>query len=165
MPLGKTGPMLEFGPDLVQAKYADSKARYYSAADYHALYRSGKTTPLHVAESLLAITRPGGRYHDAWADSHGKEHLTIAAARASTERYAAGKPRGILDGVPIGVKDDVNVKGYINHFGLQYNASVPWFKEQEESAWPVKMLQEAGAVVIGKLRMHELGTGECVPSR
>ncbi|KAM4058564.1 amidase [Hirsutella rhossiliensis] len=157
-PLGKTGPMLELGPDLVKAKYADSKARYYTVGDYHALYRSGKTTPLHVAEALLAITRPGARYSDAWADGHGKEHLAIAAARASTERYAAGKPLGILDGVPIGVKDDVDVKGYINHVGLKYNSSMPWFQEQEESAWPVRMLQEAGAVVIGKLRMHELGS-------
>lgn len=163
-PLGETGPMLEFGPELLAARHAASKARYYTAGDYHDMYKAGKVTPLQVAEALLPLTKPGGggkpgKYEDAWADSHGKDHLALEAARASTERYAAGKPLGVLDGVPVGVKDDVDVKGYINHYGLKYDASVPWFKEQEESAWPVKTLQAAGAVVIGKLRMHELGSG------
>lgn len=85
--------------------------------------------------------------------------MALEAAKASTEQYAAGKPLGVLDGVPIGVKDDVDVKGCVNHFGLVYEPSVPWFKEQAESAWPVKKLQEAGAIVVGKLRMHEMGSG------
>lgn len=152
--------MLEFGPDIVKPKHSDAKARYYTAGDYHDLFRAGKATPLHVAEAILALARPGTDYHDAWADSHGKDHLALAAARASTDRYASGKPLGLLDGVPIGVKDDVDVAGYINHFGLAYDPASPWFKEKDESAWPVRMLQEAGAVVIGKLRMHELGSGE-----
>ena len=32
------------------------------------------------------------------------------AAQASTQRYKEGKPLGILDGVPFGVKDDLRVK-------------------------------------------------------
>ncbi|KND91218.1 Fatty acid amide hydrolase [Tolypocladium ophioglossoides CBS 100239] len=163
-PLGETGPMLEFGPELLAAQHADSKARYYTASDYHDMSKAGTITPLQVAEALLPLTKQSsdgkpGKYEDAWADSHGKDHLALEAARASTERYAAGESLSVLDGVPVGVKDDVDVKGYINHLGLKYDASVPWFKVQEESAWPVKTLQEAGAVVIGKLRMHEMGSG------
>ncbi|KYK61287.1 amidase [Drechmeria coniospora] len=161
-PLGATGPMLAFGPELLESKHADAKGRYYTASDYHEMYKSGRVTPLQVAEVLLPLTKANkekpGKYEDAWADSHGKDHLALKAARASTERYAAGKHLGVLDGVPVGVKDDVDVEGYVNHFGLQYNPSIPWFKEQEESAWPVKTLQDAGAVVIGKLRMHEMGS-------
>ncbi|KAF4971791.1 hypothetical protein FSARC_1484 [Fusarium sarcochroum] len=158
-PLGPTEPMLEFGPELVKSQYADSKARYYTASDYHEMYKSGKVTPLQVAEALLPlISRPGGKYSDGWVDSHGKDHLVLEAAKASTERYAAGKPLSVLDGVPIGVKDDTDAKGFHNHIGMAYSATIDCFKEKKESSWPVKKLQDAGAVVIGKNCMHELGS-------
>lgn len=155
--------MLELSSALVTATYKDSNARYYSINDYHELYKSGKATPLDVAKALLPITKPGKdkttKYEDAWADNHDNDQLILQAAQASTERWAAGKPLGILDGVPIGVKDDCDIKGWINHFGMKYTASEPFFKRQEKSSWPVKSLQDAGAVVIGKNRMHELGSG------
>lgn len=163
-PLGETGPVLEFEPALLEAKHVDPKAKYYSIKDYHELYKSGRATPLDVAKALLPLTKPGNdnktRYEDAWANNHGNDELVFEAARASTERWAAGKPLGILDGVPIGVKDDVNVKGYVNHNGMKYNADSPFFKRQEKSAWCVQALQDAGAVVLGKNRMHELGSGQ-----
>ncbi|KAM0192571.1 hypothetical protein ACHAPQ_004340 [Fusarium lateritium] len=158
-PLGPTEPMLELGPELVKSQYADSKARYYTASDYHEMYKSGYVTPLQVAEALLPlISRPGGKYADGWVDNHGKDHLVIEAAKASTERYTAGQPLSVLDGVPIGVKDDTDTKGFRNHIGMKYDPSIDTFKEKEESSWPVKKLQEAGAVVIGKNSMHELGS-------
>ncbi|EHK25161.1 uncharacterized protein TRIVIDRAFT_32975 [Trichoderma virens Gv29-8] len=157
-PLGQTGPMIEFEPQLLTSQHASSKARYYSAGDYHALYKSGNATPLQVVEKLLGLTTGAGQYSDAWADAHGAEKLALEAARASTERWAAGQPLGVLDGVPIGVKDDTEVKGYVSHFGLKYNASLPFFAPQKETVWPVKKLQEAGAIVLGKNKMHELGS-------
>jgi hypothetical protein len=135
-PLGPTGPMLEFGSELVKSQYAESKARYYSASDYHEMYKSGKLTPLQVAEALLPhISRPDGKYSDGWAENHGKDHLILEA---------------------IGVKDDTDVKGFHNHIGMKYNPTIETFKEKKESSWPVKKLQEAGAVVVGKNAMHEL---------
>lgn len=155
--------MLDFEPTLLKSQYADSKARYYTASDYHEMYKSGQVTPLQVAEALLPqISRPDGKYSDGWADNHGKDHLVLEAAKASTERYAAGKPLGVLDGVPIGVKDDTDAKGFHNHIGMKYDPSIETFKEQKESSWPVKKLQEAGAVVIGKNAMHELGSGKSI---
>ncbi|PHH58509.1 hypothetical protein CDD81_5546 [Ophiocordyceps australis] len=161
-PLGPRRGMVEFGPDLLRARFPHSPARYYSIADYHELYKSGEVTPLQLLEALLPLTKPsegtaGPPYHDAWVDWHGKEHLALEAARASTQRYAAGKPLSILDGVPVGVKDDIAVEGYISHWGLKYDASVACFKAQEKSEWPVRKWQEAGAIVIGKLVMHQLG--------
>ncbi|UKZ65180.1 uncharacterized protein TrAtP1_006375 [Trichoderma atroviride] len=157
-PLGPTGPMLAFEPELLTSKYASSNARYYSISDYHELYKSGKTTPLKVVETLLALTTGSGKYSDAWADAHGAERLALDAAKASTERWAAGNPIGVLDGVPIGVKDDTDVEGYINHTGMKYDPSLACFAVKKESVWPVKKLQEAGAVVLGKNKMHELGS-------
>ncbi|KAF4466586.1 amidase [Fusarium albosuccineum] len=158
-PLGPTEPTIEFGPDLLKAKYADSKARYYTANDYHEMYKSGQVTPLQVAEALLPlITKPSGKYSDGWIDFRDKDNLVLEAARESTERYAAGQPLSVLDGVPVGIKDDTSVKGYRNHNGMKYNPTSPFFNEKTESSWPVKKLQEAGAVVLGKNCMHELGS-------
>jgi Asp-tRNA(Asn)/Glu-tRNA(Gln) amidotransferase A subunit family amidase len=155
--------MLEFEAHLLKAQYTDSSARYYTASDYHEMYKSGQVTPLQVVEALLPLTKTGqtppSEYADAWAETHGKDHLAVEAAKASTERWAAGKPLSILDGVPIGVKDDTDVKGYRNHNGLVYIEGLPYFREREESLWPVKKLQEAGAIVLGKNRMHQFGAG------
>ncbi|GAO15258.1 hypothetical protein UVI_02006540 [Ustilaginoidea virens] len=163
-PLGQNGPMVDFEPAMLAASHVDPKAKHYSVKDYHALYQRGDATPLQVIKALLPLTKPGeaekGEYEDAWADNHGNDELVLQAARASTARWASGKPLGLLDGVPIGVKDDVDVEGYVNHNGMKYNADSPFFKRQDKSAWCVKMLQDAGAVVLGKNRMHELGSGE-----
>lgn len=153
--------MLEFEPELTTAKKTSGSPRYYTAADYHGMYKSGKVTPLQVAGTLLPATKEG-KYADGWVDTHGKDSLALDAARASTERYAAGKPLGVLDGVPIGVKDDIDVEGYVTHFGMKYKPGLPVFKEQKKTLYAVKKLQEAGAVVIGKNRMHELGSGTLV---
>ncbi|KAH7320001.1 amidase signature domain-containing protein [Stachybotrys elegans] len=163
-PLGERGPMLEFGPDLVEPKYTSLGSRYYTVSEYHALYKSGRATPLQVIEALLPLTKRGkdqSQYADAWADTYDEGQLAIKAAKASTERYAAGKPLGILDGVPIGVKDDVHVEGHVSHNGVGYDPTLPAFKVQEESAWPIKKLQEAGAIVLGKNTMHQLGSDTC----
>jgi Asp-tRNA(Asn)/Glu-tRNA(Gln) amidotransferase A subunit family amidase len=83
----------------------------------------------------------------------------LEAAKQSTERYAQGKPLSVLDGVPIGVKDDTDVEGWVNHWGMDPNMTNPNYKPCDQSLWPVLKLQEAGAIVIGKNRMHELGSG------
>ncbi|KAG5979753.1 hypothetical protein E4U55_004799 [Claviceps digitariae] len=161
-PLGPNGPMMEIEPALLASKHVDPKTRYYSINDYHELYKSGQITPLDVVKALLPLTKPGKdsktKYEDAWADNHGNDELVLEAAKESTARWAAGKPLSVLDGVPIGVKDDVDIKGYINHNGMVYNAQSHFFKRQEKSAWCMQVLQDAGAVVLGKNRMHELGS-------
>lgn len=148
--------MLDLEPELLTSKGLDA-SRYYSAADYHDMYRSKKITPLQVAETLLQLSKKGP-YADAWADTYDKDHLVLEAARASTKRYAEGNPLSVLDGVPVGVKDDTDVKGYVSHTGMKYKEGIPSFKPAEETAWCVQMLQGAGAIVVGKNRMHELGS-------
>lgn len=153
---------LEIGPELSTPKPQDLKSRYTSVADYYIAYKSGEVTPLQVAQAILPLIKrgqsPEGQYENAWVDSHGREDLALEAARASTERWAKGTALSILDGVPIGVKDDTDVKGYVSHYGMKFHPDVPFFKPAEETSWPVQKLEEAGAVVIGKNNMHELGS-------
>ncbi|KAI1444306.1 amidase signature enzyme [Annulohypoxylon stygium] len=160
IPEGIVQTKAEITPELYERQSDDLAGRFHSAADYHELYKSGKLTPLQVAKGLLPLIyrgqNPPAKYESAFAVT--KEELVLAAAKKSTERYAAGQPLGVLDGVPIGVKDDMDVEGYISHMGLKFDPSDPFFKPAADTIWPIAQLEAAGAVVIGKLVMHELGS-------
>lgn len=149
----------EFDEELFKCQPANSNGRYYSVADYHELYKSQELTPLQVVESLLPVISRDkaspGKYASAFV--HSDTDRVLAAARVSTERYVAGKPLGLLDGVPFGVKDDTDVEGYISHWGLAYNPKLPFFPASKTSE-PVKRLLDAGGIMIGKQVQHELGT-------
>lgn len=133
---------------------------YTSVLDFHAAYRSGKLTPTAVVQTLLPlIRRDGGQRSDhsiAFVDI--RDDLALEAAEASTKRYKDGKPLGVLDGVPVGVKDEVHVKGY----KLRFGSAIEVTPVEDETAWCVKMWEKDGAVVMGKLNMHELGSGKKV---
>ncbi|KAJ5359308.1 uncharacterized protein N7496_011721 [Penicillium cataractarum] len=128
---------------------------YYTSADYHALYSSGELTPLAVVETLLPLVRrdvtPAGKHSTAFLES--QVDIICAAAEASTERYKKGQPLGPLDGVPVAIKDEVHVTGYKRTLGTKLD-----FKHgTDATSWCVQQWQDAGAIVIGKTTMHELG--------
>ncbi|EGE80878.1 amidase [Blastomyces dermatitidis ATCC 18188] len=130
---------------------------YYTSADYHALYLSGDLTPTAVVEALFPLIRrdvnPPGEHSLAFLES--KIDIIRAAAAASTERYKTGKPLGPLDGVPVAVKDEVDLEGYKRTLGSRLDFT----GKTNRTAWCVKKWEEAGAIVVGKTSMHELGLG------
>lgn len=134
------------------------KQNYYTSADYHALYKAGELTPVDVVETLLPLVRrdaqPPGKHSVAFLELQVK--AIRAAADASAARYKKGQPLGPLDGVPVAVKDEVHMEGYRRRLGSKLD-----FKyDLEGTSWCVKKWEEAGAIVIGKTTMHELGLGE-----
>jgi aspartyl-tRNA(Asn)/glutamyl-tRNA(Gln) amidotransferase subunit A len=75
-----------------------------------------------------------------------------AAARASTERYAAGRALSPLDGLPVLVKDNILAKGIPCVWGSRvFRDYVP-----EEDELPVARLRAAGAIILGKTNVPEL---------
>ncbi|KAK4231231.1 amidase signature domain-containing protein [Podospora fimiseda] len=154
--------------DLITPAPATLPGRFNSVADYHALYKSGTATPLDVAKALLPLIQRGpneSKYAVAWTQSNAEE--VLAAAQASTERWASGKPLGILDGVPFGVKDDTKVAGYVSTMGMKVDKKFPYFNTAEtETVWPALKMIEAGAIMMGKMNQHEIGmdTTGCNPS-
>lgn len=140
---------------IVQKRQGDNY--YYSSADYHALYASGDLTPLAVVETLLPLVRrdvtPAGKHSTAFLES--QVDSIRAAAQASTKRYKNGQPLGPLDGVPVAIKDEVHITGYKRTLGTKLD-----FKHgTDATSWCVQQWQDAGAIVIGKTTMHELGLG------
>ena len=136
--------------------------KYYSVADYHALYLSGELTPSAVAMAILRLIRrdisPPGEHSVAWIES--RVDLVLAAAEASTLRYKNKRPIGILDGIPTGIKDEYDVDGYRSCIGSKNDYTPKASPGQSITSWCVKKLEEAGAINLGKLSMNEFGLGE-----
>ncbi|KAI1426257.1 amidase signature domain-containing protein [Xylaria sp. FL1777] len=164
---GNEAPRLAVTPELFPRQSEDLAGRFYSSTDYHELYKSGKLTPLQVVKAQIPLIsrEKGGKYVSAWSET--RVESVLAAAKASTERYRQGKPLGLLDGVPIGVKEDTPVEGYTCYYGQRPEPSDDAFGPATKSLWPIAQLEAAGAIVIGTLVMHELGTDVtgCNPRR
>ena len=77
----------------------------------------------------------------------------LAAAKASEARWRAGSPKGLVDGVPVGVKDNIHVAGMPSRFGSKLTPDAP----QKIDAPAVARLKEQGAIVLGKTAMPEYG--------
>ena len=127
--------------------------RHYSIADYHNAYTSGKLTPTSVAQTLLDLVSPPSKYSTVFVDTR-KEQL-FAAAEASTKRFREGKPLGILDGVPVAVKDEVDLSGCKKTLG----SANDFTRSDGLTSWCVQKWEDAGAMILGKLNMHEFGLG------
>lgn len=78
----------------------------------------------------------------------------LAAARASEARWRAGRPQGLLDGVPVTVKDIVLTRGWPT---LRGSRTVRPDQAWDEDAPSVARLREHGAIILGKTTTPEFG--------
>ena len=81
--------------------------------------------------------------------------LALQQAKQAEQDFASGKDRGPLHGVPIALKDlyatkDIRTTGHSK-------VLVDWIPD--EDATVTTLLREAGAVLLGKLAMHEFAFG------
>jgi Asp-tRNA(Asn)/Glu-tRNA(Gln) amidotransferase A subunit family amidase len=144
-------------PDTSFSFTPPSEGQFYSIDHYHALYKSLKVTPTDVAKFLLPLidrtSTPPGAHSTAWMQS--REDLILKAAEASTLRFKEGKDLGVLDGVPVAIKDQIAVEGYKRFVGSTRDETV----QGGGSSWCVLKWEEAGVVNLGTLNMHEFGLG------
>ena len=112
-------------------------------------YRAGRFTPEEVLDQVFErIAQHNPRLNAiVTLDAAGAR----AAARASTARFADGRPAGALDGVPLTVKDNIAVAGLPATWGSKLFAHhVPAVDEL-----PVARLRAVGAVILGKTNTSE----------
>lgn len=77
----------------------------------------------------------------------------LAAAHESTARWQAGTPQGALDGVPVTVKDLIDITGLATRRGSRLSSPAP----ATEDAPSVTALKAAGAVITAKTTTTEFG--------
>jgi Asp-tRNA(Asn)/Glu-tRNA(Gln) amidotransferase A subunit family amidase len=128
--------------------------RFRSIRDYQRAYGSGAITPEQVAERVLAaisasedLPKPLRVFIACNRDN------VISQAREATRRYKEARTLGLLDGVPIAVKDEVDMVPYPTTAGTRFLGTAA----AQKDSTVVARLRDAGALLIGKTNMHEIG--------
>ena len=126
---------------------------FLTIAEAGALIARRELSPVELVQSRLTrIERLDGKLH-SFIRVLGDEAL--AAARSAEAEIIAGRSRGPLHGIPIGLKDIYETKGVpttghskvmIDHVPLR-------------DATVVQRFSVAGAIVLGKLATHEFAFG------
>ncbi len=128
--------------------------QFASVFDFAKAYRDGTTTPEIVAKNVLTSIRRSDK-----GDTPLKAFIAVneddvmRQARESTIRIKAGKALSIFDGVPVAVKDELDMTPYPTTVGTAFLGKSP----AKEDSTVVARLRSAGALLIGKTNMHEIG--------
>jgi allophanate hydrolase len=120
-----------------------------TVAEIAAAYRSGAATPAGIVARSYARLRALG--DPAVFIALRDEKDALADAEALAARGGRDMP---LYGIPVAVKDNIDVRG------LPTTAACPDFAYQPDAdATVVARLREAGAIVIGKTNLDQFATG------
>src|SRR5579863_1754270 len=123
-----------------------------SAADLVASFAKGSLSPVEVTNHALnRIEAWEPRIHAMYL-LHADQAL--ASARASEERWRAGRPFSSLDGIPITIKENIATRGDRAPIGTKANEHDP---VKSEDAPPAARVREAGCVILGKTTMPDYG--------
>jgi aspartyl-tRNA(Asn)/glutamyl-tRNA(Gln) amidotransferase subunit A len=130
-----------------------TELHFLTVAEASELIRARKLSPVEYADALLERTSA--------LDSQLNAFITLTAdiarkqARDAETEITAGRYRGPLHGIPVGLKDIYNTRGILTSGGSKVAMSnVPG-----ENATTTRMLEEAGMVLAGKLQLHEFAHG------
>lgn len=124
-------------------------------AAYRAAYREGRATPSAVVEGCLRAIGASDR-----ADPPLRAVISTLAERArrdaeaSDARWRMGDPRTPLDGIPVAIKDNIDVAG-----ARTTNGTALEFPMATADARVVSALRDAGAIPVAKTNLHEIGAG------
>lgn len=127
---------------------------FYSVSQLSTLIRQRKITSVELTTFFLdRLKRYNSELHCVITLT---EERAMQQAQQADKEIAAGQYRGMLHGIPYGAKDLFSVAGYPTTWG-----AMP-YKDQviEQDAAVIKKLDEAGAVLLGKLSMGALAWGD-----
>ncbi|KAF9915556.1 hypothetical protein BX616_005872 [Lobosporangium transversale] len=134
-----------------------NEQKFLTCRDFYIAYKSGKRKPTEVAEQLLNAIKASDEVSPALgAVWNYNRDAILKQAKESTDRYNQGRPLSIVDGVPVIIKDELDIKGLETGVGTNFiNKGNP----AKEDAHLVSLLRSHGALIIGKSVMHEIGLG------
>jgi aspartyl-tRNA(Asn)/glutamyl-tRNA(Gln) amidotransferase subunit A len=115
----------------------------------HERYKRGEVSPVEIARAQLDVIPGLNRSVNAFVLVD--DAVTMEMARASEARYRRGEPIGPMDGIPVTIKDTLNVAGWPTRRGSRTTseASVP------TDAVSIARLRTSGAVFLGKTTTPE----------
>jgi aspartyl-tRNA(Asn)/glutamyl-tRNA(Gln) amidotransferase subunit A len=134
-----------------------AELRKNTLLDISSLLKRGEITSLELVELILEQIRR--------TDDKIKAYVTVCAeasrksgARADRE-LKTGKAKGMLHGIPISIKDNIETKGIPTTCGSKLLGDyVP-----DQDATVVSRLKSSGSIILGKLNLHEFAQGGVSP--
>jgi aspartyl-tRNA(Asn)/glutamyl-tRNA(Gln) amidotransferase subunit A len=122
-----------------------------TATELLAAFRAGTLSPVEACSAVLARIEQVDPVLNAYLLVDGERALADAAE--SERRWLRGEPVGLLDGVPVSIKDVLLTKGLPTRRGsLAAEPDQPWDEDSPCAA----RLREHGAVRVGKTTTPEL---------
>jgi aspartyl-tRNA(Asn)/glutamyl-tRNA(Gln) amidotransferase subunit A len=125
---------------------------YLSATELLELYRAKRASPVEVTRACLARIEASNAKLNAFCvvDAEG----ALRAAQESERRWTRGAPEGLLDGVPVSIKDLLLTSGWPT---LRGSRTVDANRAWDQDAPAVARLREHRAVMLGKTTTPEFG--------
>ena len=126
---------------------------FLTIAEASALIGKRELSPVELVQSRLARIERFDSKLNSFIRVLGDQALV--AARSAEAEIMAGHYRGSMHGIPIGLKDIYETKGIptTGHSRVLID-HVP-----QQDATSVRLLTDAGAIVVGKLATHEFAFG------
>ena len=117
------------------------------------ILRSKTVSPVELTQACLRQIERYNPAVNAFITIAGESALATAREREAEVRQ--GKWRGPLHGIPIALKDNIDT------VGIRTTGASELFKDRVpmEDAEVARRLKDAGAVLLGKLNMHEFAYG------
>ncbi|HET8897468.1 MAG TPA: amidase [Rhodanobacteraceae bacterium] len=131
---------------------ADSALRRAGVCQTLHWLATGQVTPNALAEAYLAAAERRNAELNAFVELH--PDMVREQADAATRRRAQGVI-GRLDGIPVAVKDNLDMAGWPTRAGIPARGS----KTARSDAHAVARLRAAGAVLMGKTLLDEGALG------
>jgi len=123
---------------------------FAGVATQAAMIRSGEVSARELTDALLDRITTHDRSLNAFTELLGEQARTEADTRDTARARGGELPP--LHGVPIAIKEEIDVAGQVTTFGGRANHT-PAAQDSEV----VRRLRDAGAVIIGKTSMPEFG--------
>lgn len=115
------------------------------------LYRRREVSPVEVARSVLGhVERWEHHLHALFLL---RPDAVLEQARASEARWLKGQPLGLIDGVPVTIKDNIATRGDPTPLGTSATELIP----ATADAPPAARVREHGGVLLAKTTMPDYG--------
>jgi aspartyl-tRNA(Asn)/glutamyl-tRNA(Gln) amidotransferase subunit A len=139
---------LSLGPTLRAPLNRDDLA-FLTISELSELIRTRKVSPVEITRLMLQRIEKLNPILNAYITVTSEP--AVKSAQDAEKEIQQGKWRGPLHGVPLALKD------LFDTAGVRTTAASALFKDRvpEEDAEVVRKLKAAGAVLLGKLNMHE----------
>ncbi|PHN95344.1 amidase [Maribacter sp. 6B07] len=127
---------------------------FYSIPQLASLIKNKKISSLELTQFFIERLK---KYNDILQCTITiTEEMALEQAKTMDAELANGKYRGILHGIPYGVKDLMAVEGYKTTWG-----AAPYRDQQiDMTATVVQKLQDAGGILVAKLVSGSLARGD-----